>query len=241
MRFETDSKQYIRWRLPKEQASRPLGPLSLMPANSPILVEAGPGSMTFLTCVFPPARFRKLVEVDRWTNEMTVACLEMDNPFIESLLDRLAGEIRLTHGQNSCVMNALVTLIAAEIRHVANHGGAGKGHRGSLTPWQMDRLLQQLSRSPQGTAVKIADLAERCSISRRNLARRFKETTGDTIQGYLRRLRFDRAKSLLGGDGAHLNDIAAKLGFKTPSHFSADFRRQAGCTPSEYRARVRGR
>ena len=234
------SKQYVRWRLPNEEAARPVGRLSLMPANTPILVEVGAGSMSFITCVFRPARFRKLVEVDRWTDQMTVACLEMHNPFIESLLDRLAGEIRLTHGQNSRVMNALITLIAAEIRHVANHGGAGNGHRGTLTPWQMDRLLMQLKRAPRGSAVKVADLAARCSISPRHLERRFKATTGDTIKGYLRRLRLDRAKTLLAADPAELNDIAAELGFKSRSHFSADFRQQAGCTPSEYRARVRG-
>jgi AraC family transcriptional regulator len=234
------SKQYIRWRLPDEEATRPVGRLSLMPANSPILVEVGAGSMSFITCVFPPARFRKLVAVDRWTDEMTVACLEMHNPFIESLLDRLAGEIRLTHGQNSRVMNALITLIAAEMRHVANHGGAGNGHRGTLTPWQMDRLLVQLKRAPRGSAVKVADLAARCLISPRHLDRRFKETTGETIHGYVRRFRLERAKSLLAADHMLLKDIAAELGFRTKSHFAADFRKQVGCTPSQYRSMVRG-
>jgi AraC family transcriptional regulator len=221
------SKQYIRWRLPNEEAARPLGHISLMPANSPILVEVGPGSMSFITCVFR-------------TNEMTVACLEMHNPFIESLLDRLAGEIRLTHGQNSGVMNALITLIAAELRHVANHGGPGKGHRGTLTPWQMDRLLQQLQGAPEGTAIKIADLAARLAISPRHLVRRFKESTGDTIYGYVRRRRLERAKSLLAADHLLLKDIAGELGFRTKSHFAAEFRLQVGCTPSQYRAMIRG-
>ena len=71
-----------------------------------------------------------------------------------------------------------------------------------------------------------------------DLVRRFKESTGDTIHGYVRRLRLDRAKALLAADGVRLKDVAAELGFKTPSHFAAEFRQQTGCSPSEYRARL---
>jgi AraC family transcriptional regulator len=233
------SKQGIRWRLPNERATRAVDKFSIMPAHSPITVETGPGTMTMVSCVFPPDRFEQLIEVDHWTNELTAAFLGVRNPLIETLLDRLAREIMFPHSRTEPVLEAIITLLTAELGHIARHGEAGARRSGKLAPWQLDRLRKQVNETLHGGSVNVADLAASCSISPRHLVRRFKETTGDTIHGYVRRLRLDRAKALLAADGVMLKDIATELGFKTPSHFAAEFRHQIGCSPSQFRAQLR--
>ncbi len=232
-------KQGIRWRLPNERAAREVDRFSIMPAHSPITIETGPGAMTAVHCVFPPDRFEQLIEIDQWTNELTAAFLGVRNPLIETLLDRLGREIMLPHGQNALVLDAIITLLTAELGNIARHGETGARRSGKLAPWQLERLRKEVNETLHGGSVSVADLAASCSISPRHLVRRFKASTGDTIHGYVRRLRLDRAKALLAADGAMLKDIAVELGFKTPSHFAAEFRQQTGCSPSGYRARLR--
>jgi AraC-like DNA-binding protein len=232
-------KHDMRWRLPSERATRPLSQVWLMAPHSPVVVEGDADSWTSVSCSFAPDRFEELVAVDEWTDEMTAAFLGVRNPLIEALLDRLAREIMFPREKSEVMLEAIITLLTAELGNIARHGEAGQRRSGKLAPWQLERLRKQVNETMQDGSVNVADLAASCSISPRHLVRRFKETTGDTIHGYVRRLRLDRAKAMLVADGAMLKDIASQLGFKTASHFAAEFRQQIGCSPSQYRARYR--
>jgi len=229
----------VRWRLPNERTSRLIRQFSIMPAHSPIMVEADTGGLTSITCVFPAGRFEELVGIDQWTNELTAAFLSARNPLIDTLLERLAREIMFPHGRSEDLIEAIITLLTAEIGQMARHGRAAEVRAGKLAAWQLDRLRQQIEDSIADRSVNVTALAESCSISPRHLVRRFKETTGDTIHGYIRRVRHERAKTLLADEALRLKDIAARLGFMTPSHFAAEFRQHNGCSPSQFRASLR--
>ena len=53
----------------------------------------------------------------------------------------------------------------------------------------------------------------------------------------MQRARINRAKALLKENALSLKEIAHVLGFSDASHLSAEFRRQVGYPPSEYRLR----
>lgn len=63
----------------------------------------------------------------------------------------------------------------------------------------------------------------------------FKHITGQTIGTYVRVRRLEYAAKLLRTSNLKLYDIASKVGYPNPSHFSKLFRKEYGCTPSEYR------
>ena len=86
--------------------------------------------------------------------------------------------------------------------------------------------------------VRLAELASAVGVSEEHLARRFKQTTGMTVFGYLRRLRIERARHLLATSEANLSQIAAQTGFSSPTLFGRCFRDEAGLTPSAYRKRL---
>jgi AraC family transcriptional regulator len=210
-----------------------------MAPHSPVVVEGEADSWTSVSCSFAPERFEELVAIDHWTDEMTTAFIGVRNPLIEALLDRLAREIMFPRDRTEAVLEAIITLLTAELGNIARHGETGTRRAGKLAPWQLERLRKQVNETMQDGSVNVADLAASCSISPRHLVRRFKETTGDTIHGYVRRMRLERAKAMLAGQEMMLKDIAIELGFKTPSHFAAEFRQQLGCSPSQYRTRLR--
>lgn len=86
--------------------------------------------------------------------------------------------------------------------------------------------------------VRLRELATAVGVSEEHLARRFKQTTGTTVFGYLRRLRIEHAKHDLATSEANLSQIAARAGFSSPTLFSRSFRDETGLTPSAYRKRL---
>jgi AraC-like DNA-binding protein len=82
------------------------------------------------------------------------------------------------------------------------------------------------------------DLAQMLSMHRRTLNRRLK-AEGTTFQRVLDEVRFDVARDLLSNSNAHLDDIAATLGYAAVTPFMRTFRRWSGTTPGQWRRGVR--
>ena len=66
------------------------------------------------------------------------------------------------------------------------------------------------------------------------LSRQFRRVTGIGVQEYLRRYRFARSMELLQA-GKPVSEAARETGFQSLCHFSREFRREIGVTPSQYR------
>ena len=82
------------------------------------------------------------------------------------------------------------------------------------------------------------DLAQMLAIHRRTLNRRLK-AEGTTFQRVLDEVRFEIAQDLLSNSSAHLDDIAATLGYAAVTPFMRTFRRWSGTTPGQWRRSVR--
>ena len=77
-------------------------------------------------------------------------------------------------------------------------------------------------------------------ISRTHLSARFHKETGITLSDYILKEKTEEAKRLLRYTDKSLAAISAYLGFSSQSHFSRTFRKYAGITPGEYRAKHAG-
>ena len=71
------------------------------------------------------------------------------------------------------------------------------------------------------------------------LARVFRCHYGCSIGDHLRRCRVDRAVPVLVGTDVSLASLALGLGYCDQSHFTNEFRRETGCTPSRLRTWAR--
>lgn len=79
--------------------------------------------------------------------------------------------------------------------------------------------------------------ADKVCLSPNYFGDMIRRQTGQTASEYIQNKLVDRAKEALLSSGKTMSQIAYDLGFQYPQHFSRMFKRIAGCTPNEFRAR----
>lgn len=82
-------------------------------------------------------------------------------------------------------------------------------------------------------------LCQHLSVSMSYFSSFFKEETGKTFIEYLTDLRMEKAKNLLAHSDLMLYRIAEEVGYEHPAYFTANFKKQTGFKPKEYRRRFR--
>ena len=85
--------------------------------------------------------------------------------------------------------------------------------------------------------IRVQDVANQVAVSMRTLMRRFKDSTGESPQGYLQRLRLETAKTLLANSRLQLGQILDRIGYHDDSAFRRLFKRRTSLSPREYRER----
>ena len=95
----------------------------------------------------------------------------------------------------------------------------------------VDLMRRDLSRH-----LSIAALSRALGTSPTHLKGVFSTYTGHGVQRHYLDLRMEAARSLL-CEGIPAAEVAARLGFSSPSYFSQCFLRECGCTPRQYRQR----
>ena len=80
----------------------------------------------------------------------------------------------------------------------------------------------------------IDDFAREMFMSRSNLHLKMKALTGGATSDFIRKIRFNKACSLLKEERYSVAEISMMVGFNTPSYFTTSFKKHFGCLPSEY-------
>ena len=83
--------------------------------------------------------------------------------------------------------------------------------------------------------LKVGALAAFCNLSAAHFTVVFKQETGCSPRDYLNLLRIHRACEWLQGTSLPMKEIAARLGYQDPFHFSRRFKEFQGVSPTEYR------
>ncbi|SES04993.1 AraC-type DNA-binding protein [Gracilibacillus ureilyticus] len=80
-----------------------------------------------------------------------------------------------------------------------------------------------------------AELADLCFTHPSHLARKFKQETNRTITAYQQMLRMNEAKFLLKNERISIEEIAWLVGYEDSSYFARVFKKEVGCSPTQYR------
>ncbi len=138
--------------------------------------------------------------------------------------------------------------------------------RRTIAPLVLEEIILRLLRSPAGAALRdaaavsrsaakvqrsiqfirtqfhrplgIAELASHSAMSPSHYAHSFRDVAGVSPMRYLRGLRLDEARVLLLGGGLRASEVAARVGFESPEHFTREFRRRFGVSPTECQGQV---
>lgn len=101
--------------------------------------------------------------------------------------------------------------------------------------WRAQAVLALRYREP----VSLESLAGEVGLSRYRLCRVFRKATGTTLHAYREQLRLRAGLETLPGARGDLTALALDLGYSSHSHFSANFRRALGATPTDVGRRLR--
>ena len=86
-----------------------------------------------------------------------------------------------------------------------------------------------------GRQVVFSSLAEALAVSAPYLSKLFHEQTGTSPMKYLTDLRMRQARKFLADTSLTVQEIAARVGYPDPFHFSRSFKNAVGMSPAQFR------
>ncbi|MCE5279368.1 MAG: AraC family transcriptional regulator [Planctomycetaceae bacterium] len=151
-------------------------------------------------------------------------CTHDDNGRVRQMLrwidqDRAAG----TAGDRART-RAIIAAIVAELSHLA----------ASLQPTLVTQTRLYVQEHLAGR-ITLADLAARASLSKYHFIRRYRELASCTPGQDVRRMRIERARSLVVSTPWPLRHIAEQVGLSSEFHLSRLFRQHLGVCPTALR------
>lgn len=229
----------MEWRLPESRQTErrwiAAGDLHINPADRPIFL--------------------------RWTSSPRVLVIAMEQTFIEQVVsDAFDGNepaLRTVIGIRDPVIEGMA---AAWRRELAERGAGGRLYTeglGSALAVHLFRAYGDGSkRSPPligglgalrlrrvaayieahlAEDVSLRDLAALAGLSTHHFGEAFKTSTGRPPHRYLIERRIRRGKEMLLGANRSIAEVALAVGFASHSHFTDNFRKLTGTTPSRFR------
>lgn len=83
--------------------------------------------------------------------------------------------------------------------------------------------------------ISVDQLASMLSIGRRNLERRFKKATSNSLVEYMQRVKVEAAKQRFESSAENVNEVMYNVGYNDPKSFRTTFKRFTGLSPVSYR------
>lgn len=83
--------------------------------------------------------------------------------------------------------------------------------------------------------ITVDQLASMLLLGRRNLERRFKKATSNTVVEYIQRVKIEAAKMSLESSRENVNEVMYNVGYADPKAFRITFKRITGLSPVQYR------
>ena len=87
------------------------------------------------------------------------------------------------------------------------------------------------------TKITVGELASMLALGRRNLERRFKKATANTIMEYMQRVKIEAVKKSLESSRLGINEAMDIAGYSDPKAFRTVFKKVTGLSPLQYRNR----
>jgi AraC-like DNA-binding protein len=150
------------------------------------------------------------------------------------LLDRVRRLIALSQG-SSAAAPALETCCAVLLQQIGDLRFVASSACQDHERWRRVERAQERMAACLAQPPSLAQIAAELNVSPRQLQRDFRIVTGLTPMRYLTLVRLSEANTLLAETALPIAQIARLLGYVSPAHFSAAFRRIYHCSPRQVR------
>ncbi len=119
---------------------------------------------------------------------------------------------------------------------VKNNGFEIINDQSSKTVEQIKQLIIQLVRTNKELNKKLSDyLSQKLHKDYQVLSRLFSNVEGKSIERYYILQKIERAKELIVYGELNMTEIAYELGYSSQQHFSRQFKKETGLSPSHFK------
>ncbi|QEC66509.1 helix-turn-helix domain-containing protein [Panacibacter ginsenosidivorans] len=99
------------------------------------------------------------------------------------------------------------------------------------------KKAQEFIESNYDEKITVDQLASMLALGRRNMERRFKKATANTVTEYIQRVKVEAAKKNLEVGRKNINEVMYEVGYSDTKAFRTIFKRITGLSPVEYRSK----
>lgn len=107
--------------------------------------------------------------------------------------------------------------------------------QGSSQTRIIDRAVNYVDKNLERPSLGLMEVSRAVGLSSAYFSQLFKKETGRGLNQYITALRLKRAREYLRESDMRCEDIAARLGFSSPSYFGRVFKQYEGLSPALYR------
>jgi AraC-like DNA-binding protein len=106
--------------------------------------------------------------------------------------------------------------------------------------WELVQNALQHCRANFHQRLRVEDVARAVGYSSSRLSHLFSAYIGQSVADHVRSLRMARARDLLESTDLTVSEVARRVGYGDPAHFSRAFKRSERVSPNAFRERLRG-
>ncbi len=156
---------------------------------------------------------------------------------VEVAIAEMRAEAAKNESATPFLLRALLFRLLILLARAGNSGNSENDEILSAPRRAEPKLAELISwcEANVGRETSVAQLAGRMFLSTAHFARLWKREIGVPPATYLRRLKLERARSLLENSTQSVTLIARECGFESAAHFSRSFRACYGVSPGQFR------
>jgi AraC family transcriptional regulator len=186
-----------------------------------------------------PDRLNHSIEADfdkDHTEVELTASVGVIDPLLSALIKSMLEEASAGAQDHGTYFDRLLDMAVAQLalRHSSMRFATAHA-RHALAPKRLSQVLSYVEANIS-EPIQLDDLARVAKLSRYHFSRAFQNAIGESPLAFVRRRRLETAKRILKDTEDPLSLVAQRCGFQCQSHFSANFRKFTGRTPTLYRA-----
>ena len=103
----------------------------------------------------------------------------------------------------------------------------------------LERAQQVIEKHLSNAGFGANDFAKEIGMSRAQLYRKLKASTGKSVKEFVREIRLEKAESMLLETDYNISEVAFRVGFSSPAYFTKSFHDYYGICPSKYARRYK--
>ncbi len=211
---------------------RRFGAVSYVPAGVGLHAVGQAADAPMLMCRFEPGqRDEPFAQSGPFDLQRLEKCTDIRNRDIVRALERIAEEARNPGLGSATLIAGIAATLAVDLARLA-----GRADKAMLPAEHLHRLERYCAANIAGKP-SLADAADLCGLSTRQLGAALKAATGLGFSQFVASLRLRQARQMLLETALPIKAIAWRCGFSHVSSFTSAFREAEGLTPHRYRMR----